>query len=224
MFWMKFAVAMNMTSRQIERHAEVVIGERVVLRRVEDLEQRRRGIAMVRAAELVDLVEQEHRVLAARLLHARDQAAGQRADVRAAVAADIGLVTRATEGDPDVLAPHRPSDRLRDRRLADAGRTREQQDPALLWLLRELVDRQELEHAILHVAEPEVILVEDLRGLRDIEVLVGATPHGSSATVSRYVRITCDSIDSLPMRFRRVHSRVTSLRASSGSGSASSLS
>ena len=34
------AVAMNSTLREVERHVEVVVGERVVLRRVEHFEQR----------------------------------------------------------------------------------------------------------------------------------------------------------------------------------------
>ena len=50
---------------QVERHAEIVIGERVVLRRVEHLEQRARRIALERHAELVDLVEQEDGILRA---------------------------------------------------------------------------------------------------------------------------------------------------------------
>src|SRR5262249_33933002 len=106
------------------------IRERVVLRGVEDLEQRRRRIALVRDAELVDLVEQEDGVLRTRLLHALDDAARQRADVGAPVAADVRLVTRAAERDPHVLAAHRPRDRLRDRGLADARRAGEEQDPA----------------------------------------------------------------------------------------------
>ena len=39
------AVAMNTTSRQVEVELEVVVAERVVLRRVEHLEQRRRRVA-----------------------------------------------------------------------------------------------------------------------------------------------------------------------------------
>ena len=50
---------------QVERNAEVVIGEVVVLRRVEHLEQRARRIALERHAELVDLVEQEDGILRA---------------------------------------------------------------------------------------------------------------------------------------------------------------
>ena len=48
--------------RQVEVNLEVVVTERVVLRRVEHLEQRRRGVAAVVGAELVDLVEDDDRV------------------------------------------------------------------------------------------------------------------------------------------------------------------
>ena len=94
------------------------------------------GIALVRHPELVDLVEQEHGILGAGLLHALQDAPGQRADVGAPVAADVGLVAGAAERDADVLAPHRARDRLRDRGLADARRSGEEQDPALAGGLR----------------------------------------------------------------------------------------
>ena len=48
--------------RQVVRHAEVVIAEREVLLGVEHFEQRRRRIAAIVGADLVDLVEHEHRV------------------------------------------------------------------------------------------------------------------------------------------------------------------
>src|SRR5690606_17548617 len=89
-----------------------------VLRRVEDLEQRRGGVALEGRAQLVHLVEQEHRVLGARLADALDDAARHGADVRAAVAADVGLVARAAKTYADVLAAQRLGDGLRDARLA----------------------------------------------------------------------------------------------------------
>ena len=71
---------------QVERHAEIVVHERVVLGRIEHLEQRARRIALERDAELVDLVEQEDGILGAGLLHPLNDAAGHGADVGAAVA------------------------------------------------------------------------------------------------------------------------------------------
>jgi hypothetical protein len=62
--------------RQVERHVEVVVEERVVLLGIEHFEQRRTRIAAEVAAELVDLVEQHHRVVAAARLEALQDAPG----------------------------------------------------------------------------------------------------------------------------------------------------
>ena len=80
---------------------------------------------------LVDLVEQEDRVDRARLLHPLDDLAGEGADVGPAVAADLGLVAHAAEGEADELAPGGAGDRLGERRLADARRADEAEDRAL---------------------------------------------------------------------------------------------
>jgi hypothetical protein len=81
-----------------------VVSERVVLRRVEHLEQRTRRVSLERDAELVDLVEQEDRVLRPPLLHPLDDAPGHGADVRAPVPADVGLVAYAAQCGAHVLA------------------------------------------------------------------------------------------------------------------------
>ena len=115
---------------QVVGHAEVVVDEGAVLRRVQDLEQRGRRIALERGAQLVHLVEQEHRVLDAGLLHAVEDAARHRADVGAPVPADVRLVPGAAQGDAHVLASHGAGDRLRDRGFADTGRSREEENRA----------------------------------------------------------------------------------------------
>ena len=48
--------------REVERHAQVVVDEGVVLGRVEHLQQGGRGVAPPVGADLVDLVEHEDRV------------------------------------------------------------------------------------------------------------------------------------------------------------------
>ena len=111
--------------RQVVLDVEVVVEERVVLFRVEHLEQRRRRVAAEVHRHLVDFVEQEHRVHRAGLLHHLDDLAGERADVGAAVAADFGLVAHAAERQPHELAVHGAGDRLGERGLADARRAGE---------------------------------------------------------------------------------------------------
>ena len=63
-------------------------------------------------AELVDLVEHHHRVPCPGAADALDDVAGQRADIGAAVTADLGLVMDAAERDADELPSHGAGDGL----------------------------------------------------------------------------------------------------------------
>src|SRR5690606_9021288 len=109
---------------------EVVVVEGLVLLRIEHLEQRRGWVAPEVGAHLVDLVEQEHRILRAGLLEALDELARERADVRAAMTANFGLVTHAAEREAHELAPRGAGDAARDAGLADTRRPDEAQDGA----------------------------------------------------------------------------------------------
>ena len=111
--------------RQVELDVEVVVAERVVLRRVEHLEQRRRRIAAPVGADLVDLVEHDDRVHGAGVAQGAHQPAGQRADVGPAMAADLRLVAHAAERHADELPARGARDRLADRGLAGARRADE---------------------------------------------------------------------------------------------------
>ena len=116
---------------QIERHVEIVVAERVVLLRIERLEQRRRRIAAEVAAQLVDLVEHEDRIVGFGPAHALDDLAGQRADVGAPMAANLGLVVHAAERDALELAAQGARDRPAQRGLAHSRRSDEAQDRPL---------------------------------------------------------------------------------------------
>ena len=156
---------------EVERHLEVVVLEGVVLLRVEDLEQGRARVAPEVHADLVDLVEHEHRVVGAGGLDALDDPTGQRADVGAPVAADLGLVVDAAEAHPHELAAHRLGDALAQRGLADAGRADEGEDRAA-DLVRQGAHREVLEDALLDLLEAVVVLVEDAGGFLDVELVV----------------------------------------------------
>ncbi len=155
-------------AREVVVDVEIVVREGVVLLGIEDLEHRRARIAAEIHRHLVDLVEQEDRVRAARLLQALDDLAREGADVGSAVAPDLGLVAHAAEADAHEVAPGRAGDRLAERGLADAGRPDETEDRTL-QLLDEGLHREVLEDAFLRLLEPVVVRVEDL--LRDLEVL-----------------------------------------------------
>ena len=166
--------------REVELDVEVVVAERVVLRRIEHLEECRRRVAAPVGADLVDLVEHDHRVHRPRIAERTDEPAGKCADVRAAVAADLGLVADPAERHADELAPGGAGDRLPDRGLAGAGRADEREDRAgaLVVLdatfLAELRDGDVLDDAVLHVLEARVVGVEHLARVLRVEPLLRA--------------------------------------------------
>src|SRR4029077_15373456 len=107
-------------------------------------------------------------------------ASGQRANIGAAVAADVGLVPDAAERDSGELAAERPRDGLAQGRLPDAWRSDERDDrpraaaaehlePALV---AQLAHGKELDDAVLHVGQPGVVLVEDLARLHEVVVVL----------------------------------------------------
>jgi hypothetical protein len=152
---------------------EEVVDEGVVLLGVEDLEHGRRRVAAEVHRDLVDLVEQEHRVGAPGLAQTLDDLAGHGADVRAPVAADLGLVAHAAERDADELAVGGPGDALGERGLADAGRADEAEDRPL-ELGHQRTHREVLDDALLGLLQAVMIGVEDALGLGDVELLDGA--------------------------------------------------
>src|SRR5205807_953689 len=101
-------------------------------------------------AHLVHFVEQEHRVSAARLLQRLDDLARQRADVRAPVAADLGLVPNAAERDSHEFSAERLGDALAERGLSDSGRPDEAEDRTL-HLLDHRLNGEVLENALLRL-------------------------------------------------------------------------
>ena len=208
---------------EVELHVEVVVAERVVLRRIEHLEQRRGGVAAPVGADLVDLVEHDHGVHRPGVAQRADEPARQGADVRAPVAADLGLVADAAERHADELAAERAGDRLADGGLAGAGRADQGQDGAGALvlgdaaLLPQLAHGQVLDDAVLHVVEAVVVGVEDLARVRRVEPLLGALRprHGEQPVEvgadDRRPRAICS-----PMRSRRPSSRSACSRTASG--------
>jgi hypothetical protein len=75
----------------------------VVLCGVEDLEQGRGGVAAPVRADLVDLVEQDHRVHRPGVPQGADDPSRQRPDVGAPVSADLGLIVDPAQGQADEL-------------------------------------------------------------------------------------------------------------------------
>src|ERR1700736_2983067 len=141
----------------------------MILRRVEDLEQRRRRITAPVTADLIDLVEHDHRVASAGFLESAGDPARQGANIRPAVTTDLGLIVNAAERDAGEFPAQRPGNRLAQRRLAAAWGSDQGDDGARAAAANHLktasvaplADGQELDNPVLDIIEPCVILVQD---------------------------------------------------------------
>ena len=159
-----------------------MVAERVVLRRVQHLQQGRGGVAAVVRAELVHLVQQDDRVHRARLADGPDDPARQRAHVGTPVTTDLRLVPDAAQRDPGELTAHGAGHRLAERGLADPGRAGQSQhraaappaDQGQALVGPALAHRQVLDDPVLDVIQARVIRVEDLARARDVVGVVAA--------------------------------------------------
>src|SRR6266849_1635334 len=102
----------------------------MVLGRIEHLQQCRRWITPPVAADLVDLVEHDHWIQRAGLFQGARDAARERADVRAAVAADLRFIVDAAQRHTREAAPQGAGNRLAERGLTDAWRANQSDDRA----------------------------------------------------------------------------------------------
>ena len=154
---------------QVVVDLDVVVGEGVVLLGVEHLQQGRSRVTTEVLAHLVDFVEQEERIAHADLGDALQDLARHRADVGAAVATDLGLVTHAAQGHAHELAVGGTRDGLTQRGLAHARRSDQAQDRGL-HLVDALLHREVFEDALLDLLQPVVVLVEHLLGMGQVIV------------------------------------------------------
>ncbi len=114
--------------REVEGQVQVMVGEAVVLLRVEHLQQRGGRVAAIVLAKLINLVEQDHRVGGADAPQLLDDPAGLRADVGAAEAPQLGFVAHAAKAHAHEAAAEGAGDALAQAGLAHAGRANKRQD------------------------------------------------------------------------------------------------
>ena len=88
------------------------------------------------------------------------------------MAADLGLVAHAAQGDAGELASQRIGHAPAQGSFAHAGRADQAEDRAF-DLFPALDDGQELQQAILDLRQPEMLLVEDALGFGQIEFVLG---------------------------------------------------
>ena len=161
--------------RQVDSHVHVVICERMVLLRVQDLKQSGAGVTMSGPlSNLVDLIDEDDRVLDLGILQRLDDLARDSAYVGSSMALERAGISRTAKRDPDVLAAQGLSDMFANGRLSNTWRSNEAQNLALHRVMQ-LANGNEFQDALLDIIEAVVALVEDFSGPVQVEVLL--RPH-----------------------------------------------
>mmetsp|Transcript_65080 Transcript_65080/g.152327 ORF Transcript_65080/g.152327 Transcript_65080/m.152327 type:complete len:412 (-) Transcript_65080:1501-2736(-) len=112
----------------INWHVQVVIHEGIVLRRVQQLEQRARGVSLVAASDLVHLVNQDQGVCGLRLFQALDHLSWHGTDIGSPMALDFRHIVEAAHREAVKLSSECLGNGLPNRRLADTRGAHEAED------------------------------------------------------------------------------------------------
>src|SRR5690606_29664458 len=130
------------------RELDIMIAEIEVLFGIQHFKQRRSRVPAETHRHLVNLIQQEHRLVRAGILNPLYDAARRRADIRSAMTANLRFVPYSAKRNSDEFAAKRPCDGTSQRRLAYPRRSDEAQYRAL-QLLHKLLHGQVFQHPFL---------------------------------------------------------------------------
>src|SRR5581483_9872546 len=112
-------------------------------------------------ADLVDFIQQDHWIVALGSAQRMKKTARQRADVRAAMPANLRFIAHATQRDTRKFTAQCLGHAFTQRSLAHARRADEAENGPLDLLL-ELDDRQKFQQTILYLLKTKMLLVQDV--------------------------------------------------------------
>ena len=139
---------------------------------VQHLQKRGGGIALIVAADLVNLVQKHQGIAHAGLTHAFHDTARHGAHVGFPMASDFRLVPDTSQADAHVFLIQSPGHGPGNGCFAGSGRSHQTDDRACA-LLRQGADSQVFQDPLLYLLQPVVILVEYLLGVFDVVIVLG---------------------------------------------------
>ena len=96
--------------REIVFDVEIMIRESMIEFGIQHFHERRRRIAAEIHGHFVHFVENKHRIYGPGLLHHLNDLPRKSADIGAAMAANLGLISNSTQGDAHELTARSPAD------------------------------------------------------------------------------------------------------------------
>jgi hypothetical protein len=158
-------------AREIKWNIEIMIGERVVLRRIQNFEQCRGRIAPKISANFIEFVEQDDGITTFDTPKRLDDPTGQGANVSAAMTANFRFVAHATKSDASEFAAESIGDAAAQRSLTDAGRADKAED-GTFDLFAALDDGEEFDQTIFDFGQAEMLFVENALGFGEIDFIL----------------------------------------------------
>ena len=116
---------------QVEGHLQEVVPEGGILLSVQYLQQSGGRVSPLIVAQLIDLIQQQQRVTAVRLLDGGNDTAGHGPHIGLAVAPDLGLIMDAAQGNAGHIPVDGPGHTGGNGGLTHAGRTHQTENLSL---------------------------------------------------------------------------------------------
>ena len=154
---------------EVIRDIHIMIGERIILLRIQHLQQSTRRIAAVITAQLVHFIQHHDGICGTALLDPVHDPARHGADIGAPVPADLRLITHTAKAHPDILPMQSLCDTLSDTGLPGTRCAHKQKDRAGLAFFQ-IHHRDLLQHAVFYLFQTVMILIQDLFRLLEIDL------------------------------------------------------
>ena len=157
--------------RQINRRVNKVICKRIILLRIQYLQQRRPWIPMMtRLPYLIDLINQNHRVIHLTRFQRIDNLTRHSSHIRPSEPLQRTRVPIPTKRNPHKFPIQRLSDWFPNTRFSYTRRPYKTQDLALHRIFQ-LAYRDELQDSVLDIIHAVVMVIKNLLGRVNIEIL-----------------------------------------------------
>lgn len=147
-----------------------MVQKRVVLFRVQHLQQRASGITVDASPDLVHLVDKNQWILRTHSFQGLDNLPRQSTDVRPPMTLDLRHIRQTTNGEPEELTIESACDRFADGGLSNTRRTSETDDLAFDGPAK-LANSEEFEDTLFDIFEAVMVVIEYLGGVSDRVVL-----------------------------------------------------
>ena len=138
-----------------------MIHEAAVLLRVKHFQQCGRSIALVIAADLINLIQENQRIVHTCIFQCGRQSARQRTDIRTSVSANLCFIPHSAKTNTHITLVQRACDGACNGGLTGSGRSHQTENRAFAFRCQ-TADCKEFQHSVLHLFQTVMLVLEYL--------------------------------------------------------------